>query len=92
MEAERGEGDGVCPRSAAASVELGMARVMFGELVEIDLDGGKELRSGAMVDVGLLLWSAIGGGGCWPRARGIVGWWRKGKESEGVHRSSGTNE
>jgi hypothetical protein len=31
-----------------------MDRVMFGELVEIDLDGGKELRSGAMVDVGLL--------------------------------------
>ncbi len=54
MEAERGEGEGLWPRSAAASAEPGMDRVMFGELVEIDLDGGKELRSGAMVDVGLL--------------------------------------
>lgn len=47
MEADRGEGEGLWPRKAAASPELDRVRVIAGD-PEIDREGGREFRSGAI--------------------------------------------
>lgn len=47
VEAERGEGEGLWPRKAAASPELDNVRVIAGD-PDNDLEGGREFRSGAI--------------------------------------------
>lgn len=47
--ADRDIGDGLWPRKAAASPELESARTIDGEPdVEVEREGGRELRSGAI--------------------------------------------
>jgi hypothetical protein len=52
--ADRGEGDGLWPRkaAAAASPEFDIVRAMMGD-PDIDLEGGSEFKSGA---IGALLY------------------------------------
>ena len=54
MGADRGEGDGLWPRkaAAAASPEFDIVRAMMGD-PDIDLEGGSEFKSGA---IGALLY------------------------------------
>jgi hypothetical protein len=47
VEAERGEGEGLWPRNAAASPELDSVLDIAGE-PDKDLEGGREFRSGAI--------------------------------------------
>lgn len=60
VEADRGEGEGLWPRKAAASPEFDIVRVIAGD-PDTDLEGGRELRSGAIE--ALLYGARIGGGG-----------------------------
>lgn len=47
MDADRGEGEGLWPRKAAASPELDSVRAIDGD-PDIDLEGGSEFKSGAI--------------------------------------------
>lgn len=62
VEADRGEGEGLWPRKAAASPELDSVRAIDGD-PDIDLEGGSEFKSGAMKLRYMELGSGDGGGG-----------------------------
>jgi len=47
VEADRGDGEGVWPRKADASVDAGIARAIAGE-AGVEREGGREFKSGAI--------------------------------------------
>ncbi len=55
VEADRGLGDGLCPRREVSSPELEMVLVIVGDPDKaLDLEGGSEFKSGAIGRYGLL--------------------------------------
>lgn len=58
VDADRGEGEGLCPRRGANSPEFDeIVLVIFDDVpeTEMDLEGGREFKSGAILKFGVVL-------------------------------------